>query len=404
MVRQKGRRYEVRLETPSISFAPHPDHPGDNSHEREYHASARRRFEEVLAPLKRTLDDAIDALLPDHPGVTLLPFERGKPHESSFVGCPPDLNIGFDHGTLSLAFGPPRDKDAEARLFAAIKGALWTILREDHLRKREARRRGPAPAEPTPFHYTRAADGTIADLTGEAPGRRVENGTLETCASVAAIIAITEDDGVVHAELDITNLRADGAELSIDRFGEVWSSDAGRAPEGGTSNLMLPPGRRLDWIARQRYSLGCVIYQLLAGKALEVPRGEADHDPAVARALAEIEPAAVRELLGKLLAFTPRKRPSARDAYAVLAANLAHSPPTRGVSRIAERRAADTRGVLVECWKCGRPALRHAGRSVRTGDSYRPDCCWAERDRRMLRIAGATVLAGLVALIWWIAS
>jgi hypothetical protein len=43
MIRQQGRRYELRLETPSISFMPEPDRPGEPTQEQRYHASAARR-------------------------------------------------------------------------------------------------------------------------------------------------------------------------------------------------------------------------------------------------------------------------------------------------------------------------------------------------------------------------
>ena len=64
MIRQQGRRYELRLETPSIAFMPQPVRPGEPTQEQAYHADAARRFHELLAPLAGTLDDAIEALLP----------------------------------------------------------------------------------------------------------------------------------------------------------------------------------------------------------------------------------------------------------------------------------------------------------------------------------------------------
>ena len=423
MIRQQGRRYELRLETPSISFAPDPSRPDRPTHEQEYHANAARRFKEILAPLKGALDDAIEAFLPEHPGVALLPFDGGLPlvHDrdrqasgpcrfSGHVGSPPDLNVGFDHGTLSLAFAKLPEGGALERLFGAIAGAIWTILREHHLRQREAGRRGPVPSEPARFHYTRAADGTIEDLNGEAPGRPLAAerlaapAALELCGSIASIIAAAESDGVVHADLEASDIRIDGAEVSIDGFGEASSSKEAHPPEGN-SNLFVPPGPRVDWTARQRYSLGHVIFQVLAGRVLDVPRAEAtDHDLAVARALAEIEPIAVRDLLSKLLAWTPARRPSAREARAVLAAVVEPAPPERRApSKIPARLAADTRGILDRCRKCGRPALRHAGRNVGTANHYGPDCCWWERERRMLRVGGAILLAALAALIaWWV--
>lgn len=440
MIRQQGRRYELRLETPSISFEPQPVPPGEPTQEQAYHAEAARRFHELLVPLEGTLDDAIEALLPAHPDAALLLFDERLPlvhdHDrarasggacrfSETVDCPPDLySIGFDHGTLTLAFAKLPEGGERQHLFGAIIGAIWTILREHHTRQREARRRGPAPSQPARFHYTRAADGTIEDLNGEAPGRRLAAerlaapAALELCAAIAAIVAAAERDGVVHADLDASDVRVDGAEpsaemsaavsaaVSIDGFGELDSATEGHPPEG-TASLFAPPGPRIDWIARQRYSLGYTMFQVLTGRALDAPRAPAaDHDAAVARALVDLEPAALRDLLAKLLAWAPARRPSARDAWAVLAALIepAPAPPDRrGASKIPARLAADTRGILDSCWTCRRPALRHAGRSIRTADGYRPDCCWWERDRRALRLGGAILFAVIAALLaWWL--
>lgn len=423
MIRQEGRRYELRLETPSISFVPEPAQPGRPTYEQEYHASAARQFQEILAPLEGALDEAIDALLPEHAGVELLPFDgelplvhaRGRPVSgacriSESVGCPPDLSIGFGQGTLSLAFAQLPEGGALERLFDAVADAIWNILREHHARQRDATRRGPVPPEPLRFHYTCAADGTIEDLNGDAPGRPLAAerlpapDALALCGTIAAIVAAAEDDGVVHAELDASHLRIDGAEVSIDRFGEASSED-GHPPEGG-ARFFAPPRLHIDWIARQRYGLGRAIFEVLAGRALDVPRAPAaEHDAAVGRALAEIEPAAVRGLLAKLLAWTPARRPSARSARAVLAAAVGRAAPAerRAASKIPARFAADTRGILDRCCKCGRPALRHAGRDIPTAEGYRPDCCWRERERRMLRAGGALLLAAAAALIaWWV--
>lgn len=388
MVRQRGRRYELRLESPSISFATDPTHtPGTPTYEQQYHASAARRFREALAPLEGPLDAAIEALLPAHAELALVnPRDAGAHLVNRLIGSPPDLAAGFDHGTLTLAFATAPAPEPLDRLVAAILDAMWTILRAHQLAQREAARRGPAPADPQPFHYTRAADGTIDDLNGPAPGRRLGDGdtpaTLELCAAIAAIVTVAEEDGVVHADLDASWIRVEGDEVSVGGFGERFSDRHGHPPEG-TASLVLPPrGSPIDWIARQRYGLGQLLAEL---------RGEA----------AELGP-----LIAKLRDPDPRERPSAREAWEVIAALVEPPPaaPSRSsATKAPARRAAETPGVLDTCRRCGRPALRNAGRNAGTRDDYGPDCCYFDRERRNLRLAGAGIVVLVAAAIAWLA-
>src|SRR5262249_45639627 len=153
-----------------------------------------------------------------------------------------------------------------------------------HLREREASRRGAPPPRSARFHYTRAADGTIEDLNGEAPGRTLAAERLDAaaslalCGAIAAIVATAERDGVVHADLEASDLRIDGdrdaQSVSLDGFGETDYDRPAHPPEG-LSSLHLPPGPRIDWIARQRYSLGYLLFEVLSGRALDVPRAPA---------------------------------------------------------------------------------------------------------------------------------
>lgn len=395
MVRQKGRRYELRLSTPSISFAPDPRRPDAPTYEQEYHARAARQFKDALAPLDGPLDDAIDevleVLLREHPELVLVaPGASGAYRVERFVGSPPDLDAGLDHGMLTLAFANELGEAQIDRVFQTVLDAMWTILRTHHEQKREAARRGPAPSDPQPFHYTRAADGTIDDLNGAAPGRPLgetpldTRAVLELCAAIAAVVAIAEDDGVVHADLEASNIRIDGPEVSIGGFGERISSKRGHPPEG-TADLRLPVrGSPIDWTARQRYSLGHVLFEVI---------GDAEVAPSL------------RALIANLRDEDPRKRPSARAAWAVIAALVDPSPapPSRSSpTKAPARRAAETPGVLDTCRTCGRPALRNAGRNAGTRDDYGPDCCYFDRERRNLRIGAAVLFAIIAAVIAWL--
>jgi hypothetical protein len=61
ITRQRGKRYELRLSTPSISFALDP--PGTSpTQEQRYHANAARSHAAALAPLEGALDTALEAL------------------------------------------------------------------------------------------------------------------------------------------------------------------------------------------------------------------------------------------------------------------------------------------------------------------------------------------------------
>lgn len=163
---------------------------------------------------------------------------------------------------------------------------------------------------------------------GAVPARAA----LEIIGEVAGALYVAQtwpgDDGrplgLLHRDIKPANLLLTAAgEVKVLDFGVARAETSDR--EAQTSGMRFgSPGyvapERVDGEelpAGDIYSLGVVAYEILAGSKLGRPSVRKDrHDPYIAEMLAHLarsQPPEVMALLGKLLSYEPRERPSSRD-------------------------------------------------------------------------------------------
>ncbi|MFI2415152.1 protein kinase [Streptomyces sp. NPDC018947] len=165
----------------------------------------------------------------------------------------------------------------------------------------------------------------VLDAQGALPAEQVARIAAETAAGLAA----AHQQGIVHRDIKPANLLldADGT-LKIGDFGIArFLDDPGAALTAtgqivGTS-LYLAPERALGRPAAPAsdvYSLGCVVYQLLAGRppfqadtALATLHQHLDASPVPPRQLGADLPPAFENYLLSLLAKEPQGRPTAEE-------------------------------------------------------------------------------------------
>ncbi|MDE3133125.1 MAG: serine/threonine protein kinase, partial [Acidobacteriota bacterium] len=180
----------------------------------------------------------------------------------------------------------------------------------------------------------------LAQLVREDGPRGVEQ-TVEIGVQVAAALAAAHRAGIVHRDIKPGNVMLDGhgrarvldfgiarvlAGVTLTQTAMVLGSTAYLAPE-------LISGQRAG-AASDIYSLGCVLYELLAGKPPftgELPAAILhQHNSSAPRALRRLNgsvPPALDALILRMLAKDPRRRP--QDA-GELAAALARSAGVDG--------------------------------------------------------------------------
>jgi hypothetical protein len=188
-VTQASELHTLTLETPCISFAPGPPGPDgrpcpdEQSQEQRYHASARARFEAVLAPLDPGLGQALAALRAARPELGLVPWSAELPLVPCFdewaltryreagagacrlsqrVTAPGVDGDGLD-GTLELAFAKLPEKEVAERLGDEVAAEIERL-------RRAARPPAEPEVAPPPAAGGSALGLVVAFLLGTALG------------------------------------------------------------------------------------------------------------------------------------------------------------------------------------------------------------------------------------------
>ncbi|MCB9675130.1 MAG: hypothetical protein H6737_08430 [Alphaproteobacteria bacterium] len=172
------------------------------------------------------------------------------------------------------------------------------------------------------FHYVRTTgpDGGVDAAEGSAIGLDLEavldsglppfNVAIQIISAVAEILAIAEEDHVVHGDLDL---------------GDVFVDDTGAVSvEGFGQRETLAPEREPVGPATDRYGLGMVAYALFSPRDLpELPEGDEAHENAAIDAILALNFEGLPEevisdlqwYLARLLAHDPSDRPTALEAW-----------------------------------------------------------------------------------------
>ncbi len=222
-----------------------------------------------------------------------------------------------------------------------------------------------------------AAVSAAAEAAGEPVPVRA---AVAICAEIAAALAFAYDgrlDGgeplrVVHRDVKPHNVRLTGeGEVVVLDFGVARAEFSSREAQTGIYRMgsvaYMAPERLMgepEGPPGDVYALGCVLYELLAGRALGRPQLQPDSqgarvDEALAALAARRElPPLLLALLRRMLAFAPGDRPDADElagALSWLGQDLPGEPlrayARRFVPRIAELTRARPRpasGTLVE--------------------------------------------------------
>jgi serine/threonine-protein kinase len=204
--------------------------------------------------------------------------------------------------------------------------------------------------EGTPFFAMELVPGrSLEDVLKD--GRRFSWGeTVATAASITRALKAAHDQGVVHRDLKPANLlladdsAADGgvklADFGIARlFGETGHTQAGTVV--GTAEYMAPEqatGAAIDHRA-DLYALGLVMYAMLAGKppfrgsnVVDVLVKQRREKPPRVSTVTPDVPAALDQLIDKLLAKDPSARPASALSVGRLLETIERETDTSGTT------------------------------------------------------------------------
>jgi hypothetical protein len=176
---------------------------------------------------------------------------------------------------------------------------------------------------------------------------------LQIGSAVADMMAATHDAGLLHLGLGIGNVflgpsEGDGAiSVNVLGFGSWKANPDTMSPEQIT-------GRRVVDHRSDIYSLGCLLFELLAGRLpfvgsqVEVAFGHRSLTPPSVREFAPEVPREVEVLIGRMLEKEPARRPETmlEIAHALSAARMA--PTRKTPRRLARGSLCDTPHTVFE--------------------------------------------------------
>jgi eukaryotic-like serine/threonine-protein kinase len=210
----------------------------------------------------------------------------------------------------------------------------------------------------TPFIVMECVEGsTLADELKER-GPLEPNDVVDLALQICGGLEHAHAAGLVHRDIKPQNLllRADGT-VKIADFGIARAAEATRLTEMGSvlgTAAYLAPEQALGeevTAAADIYSLGCVLYELLAGRTPYVfetlPELVVKHREEAITPLGELRPEVPERLEASVmhaLARNPGYRPESAAAFAEELAIASPEPPTRPLSPATDTAATEELG------------------------------------------------------------
>jgi predicted Ser/Thr protein kinase len=241
---------------------------------------------------------------------------------------------------------------------------------------------------------------TLQQLVSDAPipPRRV----FRICGEVAAALAAAHDDGLVHRDIKLANVMVTPAGAKVVDFGIAAAAGPAEPEEGllGTPAYLAPERLTGGAIepASDVYALGVLLYRLLADESpwtvettTQMLSAHIYVEPAPLPELPGV-PSRVADLVDRCLAKDPGDRPDAAEVSAALA-DAAEAVPVRAPAPVLPVTRFDEETEAIAAPRADVPEVRAAipGAAPRV-----------PRDRRNLMLAGAALVALVIAVpAWW---
>ena len=276
--------------------------------------------------------------------------------------------------------------------------------------------------------FGHAADGTaylvMEYLRGQSLGRRIRDLTargerlplataLQVCLQVADVLGVAHSQGIVHRDIKPENLMlvadpvaSGGERVKVLDFGIAKLTHDSGGLKTATNQMMGTPAYMspeqcagAGGVDAQTdvYALGCVLYELVAGRLPFVASGPGEligmhlfHEPPPLLSVAPQVPSEIAGLVHRMLRKHKTQRPTMKEAASELAKHL--SKQTGGMVSIRPPQSVSHEETKVQ------PHGGHASTIGRSLGQYIP---MTARAKSGLVLGGVGVLAmGLVAVMW----